>query len=101
MSSIILCLAAASLLSAEPASVDDGQVAHLKDARWSAPKAPEIPAGALSSPVAGDPKTGPSVAYAKFTAGYAFPAHSHSHIEHTGVLRGEGRFTVDGKAPGL
>jgi len=86
--------------SAAPSSpgIDDGQVANLKDAKWMAPKAPEIPAGALASLVAGDPKTGPSVAYAKFPAGYHFPSHWHSHAEYTVLLSGKAKLTVDGKS---
>jgi quercetin dioxygenase-like cupin family protein len=79
-------------------SVEDGQVAHLKDAKWSAPKLTEIPAGVLTAPIAGDAKTGPSVSYAKFPAGYTFPAHWHTQTEYVTVVSGKVRFTVEGKA---
>jgi quercetin dioxygenase-like cupin family protein len=81
--------------------MDDGQVAHLSALNWVAPKAPEIPKGAMVAGVAGDPATGPSVAYAKFPAGFAFPAHSHSATEYTVLISGKATFTVDGKSSEL
>lgn len=83
---------------AKPRSTEDGQVAQLADAKWTAPKVPEIPVGAMAAPIAGDPTSGGSIGYAKFPAGYAFPAHWHSHTEYTVLISGKASFTVDGKS---
>jgi quercetin dioxygenase-like cupin family protein len=89
-----VCLAADS----KPPSTEDAQVAQLKDAKWAPPKAPQIPPGAMVSPIATDPASGGSVGYAKFPAGYAFPSHTHSATEYSTVVSGKVRFTLDGKA---
>jgi quercetin dioxygenase-like cupin family protein len=86
---------------ATPPSTEDGQVAHLKDAKWAPPKAPGFPPGALTSPIAVDPQSKASVGYAKFAPGYALPSHWHSFTEYTVVISGAPRFTVDGKAQDL
>jgi len=78
-------------------STEDAQAAHLADAKWAAPKAPEIPPGALVSPVAVEPGSGASVGYAKFPPGYQFPAHWHSHGEYTVLVSGKAVFTIAGK----
>jgi len=81
----------------KPPSTEDGQVAHVKDAKWNPPKLP-IPPGAMGSPIAVDPVSGGSIGYAKFTPGYAFPKHWHSATEYTTVISGKARFTVEGKS---
>lgn len=103
---IALCLLfAATLVRADPPAprpaVDEAQVVHLADAHWNPIKLPEVPAGGFSSLVAGDPKTGPSLAYAKFSPGFAFPAHHHSHTEYTVLLSGAATFVVDNKPHAL
>lgn len=85
-------------------STEDAQVANLKDAKFNPVTIPGVPPGAMSSLIAGDPKTGASVGYAKFPPGFSFPTHWHSQTEYTTVISGKPRFTVDGKpydlAPG-
>ncbi|MGZ6081332.1 MAG: cupin domain-containing protein [Myxococcaceae bacterium] len=98
--SLLVVLPAALALAADgkPPTMDEMQVAHVKDAKWTAPKAPEIPPGAMASPIAADPAPGGSIGYAKFPPGYAFPMHWHSATEFTSVVSGTLKFTVDGKA---
>lgn len=97
--SVVLAVLAGAVLAADPkpASTEDALVAHLKDARWTPPKAPQIPPGAMVSPIATDPASGGSVGYAKFPAGYAFPSHWHSATESSTLITGKVRFTLDGK----
>ncbi len=83
---------------AKPPSTEDAQVAHVADAKWAPPKAPEIPAGAVASVIAVDPNTSASIAYAKFPPGYAFPLHWHSYAEYTVLISGKANFTIDGKS---
>jgi quercetin dioxygenase-like cupin family protein len=97
MSHAWMLLAAATTIVAGPPGMDEGQVTYLKDAKWVAASTPGIPAGVWLSPVAGDAKTGPSVAYAKFAAGFVFPAHWHSHAESIVFLSGKGHMVIDGK----
>jgi mannose-6-phosphate isomerase-like protein (cupin superfamily) len=96
-----------TLLAALPAALaprrrrqasGDGRAArvHVKDAKWAAPKAPEIPPGVMGSPIASDPN-GPNIGYAKFAPGYTFPMHWHSFTEYTVLISGKGQFTVNGK----
>jgi quercetin dioxygenase-like cupin family protein len=99
---VVLCSAAVARAdgTARPA-VDEAQVAGVAEAQWNPVKLAEVPAGAWSSLVAGDPKTGPSVAYAKFPPGFAFPAHRHTHHEYSVLLSGKASFTLDGKQHAL
>lgn len=83
---------------AKPPSAEDALVTHVADAKWAAPQLPEIPSGAMTSPIAVDPKTGGSVGYAKFPPGYVFPSHWHSQTEYTVLLSGKARFTIEGKS---
>ena len=76
---------------------EEAVVANLQDAKFNPVTTPGIPAGAMASLIAGDPKTGPSVAYTKFPPGFALPTHWHSQTEYTTVISGKPRFTVDGK----
>lgn len=96
--SLLAVLPAALVLAADnkPPAMDEQQVAHVKDAKWAAPKAPEIPPGVVASPIASDPN-GPNLAYAKFPPGYTFPMHFHTFTEYTVLLSGKGSFTVNGK----
>jgi len=96
--SLLVVLPATLVLAADnkPPAMDDLQVAHVKDAKWTPPKAPEIPPGAVASPIASDPN-GPNLAYAKFPAGYTFPTHFHTFTEYTVLISGKGQFTVNGK----
>ena len=98
--SLLVVLPAALALAADgkPPTMDEMQVANVKDAKWMAPKAPEIPPGAMGSPIAADPAPGGSIGYAKFAPGYAFPMHWHSATEFTSIVSGTLKFTVDGKA---
>jgi quercetin dioxygenase-like cupin family protein len=83
----------------KPPSTEEALVANVSDAKWAAPsKWPEIPAGAMASPIAVEPGSGASVGYAKFPAGYAFPTHWHSFTEYTAVISGKLNLTVDGKS---
>ncbi len=76
-------------------AMDEQQAAHLKDAKWTPPKAPEIPPGVMASPIASDPN-GPNIGYAKFPPGYTFPMHFHSFTESTALISGKITFTVNG-----
>ncbi len=98
--SLFVVLPATLVLAADakPPSTEDQQVAHLKDAKWTPPKAPEIPPGVVASPIATDPASGANIGYAKFPPGYTFPMHWHSATEYTLVISGKGQFTVNGKA---
>jgi quercetin dioxygenase-like cupin family protein len=99
--SLLVVLPAALALAADapkPPSMEDQLVANVKDAKWTAPKAPEIPPGAMVSPIASDPPPGGSIGYAKFPAGYTFPMHWHSATESTSLVSGRIVFTVDGKS---
>jgi quercetin dioxygenase-like cupin family protein len=98
---LLLATAARSDAPVKPPSTEDSQVVHLKDVKWSPPKAKEFPPGALVSPIATDPVTGGSIGYGKFPAGYALPSHWHSFTEYTVLLSGKATFTVDGKATEL
>jgi hypothetical protein len=87
---LLLAAAVAIAADSKPPSTEDAQVAHLKDAKWAAPKLKEIPPGVMSSPIAGDPTSGGSVGYAKYTPGYVFPMHWHSATEYTTILHRHG-----------
>ena len=77
---------------------DDGFSINLVDAKWNPPKPPEIPPGAMVSPIASDPASGASLAYAKFPPGFVFPVHQHSLNEYTTLISGKMTVTVEGKA---
>ncbi|HVP60511.1 MAG TPA: cupin domain-containing protein [Myxococcaceae bacterium] len=96
---LLVALPAALALAADskPPTMDEQLVVHVKDARWTAPKAPEIPPGAMVSPIASDPG-GANIGYAKFPAGYTFPMHWHSATESTSLVSGRIEFTVAGKS---
>jgi quercetin dioxygenase-like cupin family protein len=96
---LLAVVPAALALAADgkPPAMDELLVAHVKDAKWTAPKAPEIPPGVFGSPIAADPN-GPVVGYAKYAPGYTFPMHWHSATEYTSVISGKMQFTVNGKA---
>jgi quercetin dioxygenase-like cupin family protein len=94
---LLLVAAVAVAADSKPPSTEDAQVVHLKDAKWAAPKLKEIPPGVMASPIAVDPVSGGSVAYAKYTPGYVFPMHWHSATEYTTILAGKARYVMDGK----
>jgi len=96
--SLLLCATARADGPAKPPSTEDAQVAHVAEAHFAPPKAPEVPAGAMAAAIAVDPATGGSVAYARFPAGYVFRAHWHSHAEYTLLVSGKATFTLDGKS---
>ena len=97
--SLLAVLPAAFVLAADnkPPAMDEQMVVHVKEAKWTAPKAPEIPPGAMASPIASDPN-GPNLGYAKFAPGYTFPMHWHSATEYTSLVSGKVQFTVNGKS---
>ena len=97
--SLLAVVPAALVIAADnkPPAMDDQMVIHVKDAKWTPPKAPEIPPGAMASPIATDPN-GPNIGYAKFTPGYSFPMHWHSATEYTSLISGKAQFTVNGKS---
>jgi len=97
--SLLAVIPAALAIAADgkPPAMEEAMVVHLKDAKWSAPKAPEIPPGAMGSPIASDPN-GPNIGYAKFPAGYTFPMHWHSATESTSLVSGKITFTSAGKS---
>src|SRR5260370_18418897 len=75
-------------------STEDALVAHLAEAKWAAPTAPGIPPGVMASPIALDPSTGGSVAYAKFSPRFVFPTPSHSSPAYPLLISAKGSFTV-------
>jgi quercetin dioxygenase-like cupin family protein len=96
--SLLAFLPAALVLAADskPPAMDEQMGVQVKDAKWVAPKAPEIPPGVMGSPIASDPN-GPNIGYAKFAPGYTFPMHWHTFTEYTTVISGKIQFTVNGK----
>ncbi len=97
MLAALLAAVAVSADAPKLPSTEDAQAAHVADAKWAPPKAPEIPAGAMVSPIASEPASGASIAYAKFPADYRFPAHWHSHSEYSVLVSGKATFTIAGK----
>jgi len=96
----VLVLSVSALASADagkPPSTEDLMATSLGSVAWKDAPAP-VPKGVQVSPVAVDPASKGSVAYAKFPAGFDFPAHSHGLHEYTVVLSGKATFTLDGKA---
>ena len=93
----LAAVAYAQAPAAKPPSSEDALVMNLADAKWAAPKVPEVPPGVMAAPIAVDPKTGGPLAYAKFPPGYVFPPHWHSHTEYTVLISGKASFTLDGK----
>lgn len=97
----VLFAAVARADAPKPPSSEEALVANVADAKWSAPKVPEIPPGLLAAPIAADPATAAPVGYAKFPAGYVFPTHWHSFNEYTVLISGKVTFTLDGKSHAL
>ena len=81
----------------KPPSSEEALVTHVAEAKWSAPKNPDIPPGVMSAPIAVDPSNGAPIGYAKFPAGYVFPMHWHSFNEYSTLISGKLDFTLDGK----
>jgi quercetin dioxygenase-like cupin family protein len=78
-----------------PPSTEDAQVANLADAKWKPAAKPHE--AVMLSPIAVDPATKASIAYAKFPAGYKFPTHWHTAAEYSVLLSGKATFTLEGK----
>ena len=89
--------ASAQPTSAVPSLDDTLLIVDFKDAKWTPSTLVGVPPGILNWPVAGDPKTGPAINYAKYPTGYAFPMHWHSYAEYTVVLSGSVHYVADGK----
>ena len=99
--SLLVVLPAALALAADAPTLptmDALQSTNLKDAKWTAPKAPEIPPGVMASPIASDPPPGGNIGYAKYPPGYTFPMHWHSATEFTTVITGKLQYVIDGKS---
>jgi quercetin dioxygenase-like cupin family protein len=100
--SLLVVLPAALALAADAPptlpTMDALQAASLKDAKWTAPKAPEIPPGVMVAPIASDPAPGGNIGYAKYPPGYTFPMHWHSATEFTTVISGKLQYVIDGKS---
>ena len=95
---VVLTASAVPAQAPSPApTVDSALVANLKDAKWTPWTTPGAPTGVMVWPVAGDGKTGPSLTYAKWPAGLAFPAHWHSFAETAVIITGTLAFVIDGK----
>ena len=83
--------------AAKPPTLEDAQVAQIADAKWGAPKSKEIPAGAMTSPIAVD-ASGASLGYNKFPGGYHLGMHWHTAGESTVMVSGSAKLIVDGKS---
>src|SRR5258708_1628963 len=95
---VLLFAAIARADAPKPPSSEEALVAHVAEAKWAPPKQPEIPPGAMASPIAADPASGAPIGYAKFPGGYTFPPHWHSFNEYTVLVTGKLAFTVGGKS---
>jgi quercetin dioxygenase-like cupin family protein len=78
-------------------SPDDAMVTQVAAATWKAAPKP-VPEGVQVAPIAVDPATKASIAYAKFPPGLKFPTHTHSFNEYTVLISGKATFTLDGVA---
>ncbi len=76
-------------------STEEALVVHLEGAKWK--PAPKPNEAVMVSPIAVDPASKASLGYAKFPAGYKFPAHFHTHAEYSVLISGKAVFTIDGK----
>ena len=93
-----LLLAAAALADApKPPSSEDKQVADPLQAKFNPVTMAGVPAGVQASPIAVDPATKGSIAYAKIPMKTHFPMHWHSYTEYTALLSGTATLTLDGK----
>jgi quercetin dioxygenase-like cupin family protein len=94
---LLVVVTSAGALADGPAlpSPEAALVANLASAVWKpAPK--PVPEGVQVSPIAVDPETKASLAYARFPPGLKFPVHTHSHAEYTVLVSGQATFTVEG-----
>ena len=85
----------------KPPSSEEALVANVADAKWTAPKLPELPPGLLAAPIAVDPASGAPIGYAKLPGGYTLPLHWHAFNEYSVLIAGKASVTVDGKAHAL
>jgi mannose-6-phosphate isomerase-like protein (cupin superfamily) len=92
------------LAAGTPASTEDTQVIHLKDAKFAPATMAGFPQGISNAPIGVDPSTKGGTGYGKLTAGTKLPEHTHNYAEYTVLISGHGTLTVDGKpqqiAPG-
>ncbi len=95
---VCLGLSGAAVAQAPMPSLDEALlVVDFKDAKWTPSTLAGIPPGVVGWTVAGDPKTGPAINYAKYPPGYVFPMHWHSYAEYTVVVSGMVHYVADGK----
>ena len=84
--------------AAKPPSTEEQLMVNPDSVKWKPAPTPGLPPGAEVAPVAVDPQSGGSVAYARLPGGYHLPMHWHSHAEYSLVVSGKATLTVDGKA---
>ncbi len=95
---IALLLASAAQADAPKLPAPDEMLAADPTAMTFKPvKLEGMPPGAAAAPIAVDPVSKASVAYAKLPAGYTLPMHWHSHAKYSAFISGSGVFTMDGK----
>jgi quercetin dioxygenase-like cupin family protein len=82
----------------DPPAVDAAVVAQLATATFKPLVSPGVPEGVQLAVIAGDPKKGASVVYAKFAPGLKFPVHSHSAAEFSTLVSGKVTLTIEGVA---
>jgi quercetin dioxygenase-like cupin family protein len=75
------------------AGMEDGQVVHLKDAKFAPGKLP----GVQGSPIAGDAKVEASLGYGKIEPGGKIAEHTHSFAEYTCLISGKATLFIEGK----
>jgi quercetin dioxygenase-like cupin family protein len=92
---VLLLGAVARAEGDKPPSTEDALVADVATAKWKAASKP-VPSEVQVSPIAVNPETKASIAYAKFPAGFKFPLHWHSHAEYSVFVSGKGTFILDG-----
>jgi quercetin dioxygenase-like cupin family protein len=75
------------------AGMEDGQVTHLKDAKFAPGKLP----GVQGAPIAGDSKVEASIGYGKVEPGGKIAEHTHSFAEYTCLISGKATLWIEGK----
>jgi len=96
--SIPLLLALAALADApKPRSTEEMQMNDPQEAKFTPAQVPGLPPGPTVSPIAVDPSSKGSIAYARIPAKYHFPLHWHSYTEYTALISGSASFVLDGK----
>ncbi|HUJ26724.1 MAG TPA: cupin domain-containing protein [Myxococcales bacterium] len=99
MRRIALLLVAAAAVADAPKlpAPNDMIAANPTDAKFNPAKVEGMPPGPMGAPIAVDPNTKASIAYAKIPGGYTLPMHWHSHEEASVFISGAGTLTMDGK----